>query len=76
MTLNALCHDNSFIVKEMHKLVKSVIITLRVRLSRGEMYIGHSRLCEYVSVCLSVSVSVPHRIPILLHGPGCNLGEW
>jgi len=28
--------------------------------------IGHDRLC----VCLSV----PCRIPALLHGPGCNLG--
>jgi len=32
------------------------------------MYIGHSHLC--VSVCLSVS----HRIPTLLHGPGCKWG--
>jgi len=29
------------------------------------MYIGHARLC----VCLSV----PRRIPTLLHGPECNL---
>jgi len=28
------------------------------------MYIGHGRLC----------VSVPRRISILLHGPGCKLG--
>jgi len=32
------------------------------------VYIGHGRLC----ICLSIS----HRIPTLLHGPGCNLGEW
>jgi len=32
------------------------------------MHIGHGRLC----VCLSVL----RRIPTLLHGPGCNLGEW
>jgi len=31
------------------------------------MYISH----ESVSVCLSV----PRRIPTLLHGPGCNLGN-
>jgi len=31
------------------------------------MYIGHGRLC----VCLSV----PRRIPTLLHGPGCDLGN-
>jgi len=35
------------------------------------MYIGHSRLCVCVSVCLSV----PRRISTLLHGPGCNLGH-
>ena len=28
------------------------------------MHIGHGRLC----------VPVPHRIPTLLHGPGCNRG--
>ena len=39
--------------------------------SQGEMYIGHGRL----RVCVSVCVSVPRRIPILLHGPGCNLGN-
>jgi len=46
-------------------------VTFRVRRSRGEMYIGHGRLCVCVSACLSV----PYRIPTLLHGPGCNLGE-
>ena len=34
---------------------------------RREMYIGHARLC----VCLSVR----SRIPTLLHGLGCNLGN-
>jgi len=38
------------------------IITFRVRRSRGEMYIGHGRVC----VCLPV----PRCIPTLLHGPG------
>jgi len=38
-----------------------------VRRSRGEMYVGHARLC----VCLSV----PRRRPTLLHGLGCNLGN-
>jgi len=37
---------------------------------RREMYCSHARLC--VSVCLSVR----GRMPTLLHGPGCNLGEW
>ena len=48
----------------------SYFVTFRVRLSRGEMYIGHGRdgrLC----VCLSV----PRCILILLRGLGCNLGE-
>ena len=38
--------------------------------SPGEMYSGHGHLS--VSACLCV----PRRIPALLHGPGCNLGEW
>ena len=40
------------------------IITFHVRHSQGEMYIGH------------MSLSVPRRIPTLLHKPRCNLGEW
>jgi len=36
------------------------------------MYTGHGRLCVYLSVC----VFVRRRIPTLLHGPGCKLGEW
>jgi len=36
------------------------------------MYCGHARLC----VCLSVCLSVRGRMPTLLHGPGCNLGNW
>ena len=39
-------------------------------ISRGEMYSGHGRL--YVCLCLSV----PCRIPTLLHGPGCKSEEW
>jgi len=35
--------------------------------SQGEMYIGHARLC--------VCVSVPRRMPTLLHGHGCKLGN-
>jgi len=47
---------------------RSAIITFRVRRSRGEMCIGHARLC--------VSLSLRRRIATLLHGPWCNLGEW
>ena len=36
------------------------------------MYIGHARLCVFLSVCLSVCPS-PHST--LLHWPGCNLGN-
>ena len=43
-------------------------ITFRVSHRQREMYCGHARL----SVCLSVRGCMP----TLLHGPGCNLGEW
>ena len=43
-------------------------LTFRVSRRRCEMYCGHPRLC--------VCVSVRGRMPTLLHGPGCNLGEW
>jgi len=46
----------------------TVVIPFRVS-SRGEMYIGNRRRC----VCLCVCLSVPRRIPTLLHGSGCKL---
>ena len=48
-------------------------ITFRVSRRRREIYRGHARL---VCVCLCVCLSVHGRMPTLLHGPGCNLGEW
>ena len=33
-------------------------------------------VCLYVCVCLFVCLSVPHRIPTLLHGLGCNFVKW
>ena len=35
-----------------------------------------TRVSVCVCVCLPVSMSVRGRMPTLLHGPGCNLGEW
>ena len=43
------------------------VITFRVSRRRREMYCGHALLC--------VCVSVRGRMPAILHGPGCNLGE-
>jgi len=43
------------------------LITFRKSRRRREMYSGHARLC----VCLSVR----GRMPTLLRGPGCNLGN-
>ena len=48
----------------------SQTITFRASRRRREMYNGHARL--FLPVC----VSVPHRIPTLLHGSECNLEEW
>jgi len=48
-------------------VLENVNYISREAYSRGEMYSGHGRLC----VCLSVA----RRIPTLLHGPGCNLGN-
>ena len=42
-------------------------VAFRVRRSRGEMYSGNGSLC----VCLSA----PRRIPTVLHGTGCYLGN-
>ena len=61
------------IVRSGAKLFARVcFIIFRVSRRRREMYSGHACL----SVCLSVCVSVRGRMPTLLHGPGCNLGEW
>jgi len=50
------------------------IITFCVSRRRRKMNCGHARLC--LSDCLCVCVSVRGRMPRLLHGPRCNLGEW
>jgi len=50
--------------------VYRAVITFHVSRRRHEMYCGHMRLC--VCVC----VSVCSCMPTLLHGSGCNLGEW
>jgi len=47
------------------------VITFRVSRRRREMYCGHASLC----VCLSACLFVRGRMPILLHGPRCNLGN-
>jgi len=54
----------------LSNVAKWQLTTLNFRVSRRrhEMYCGHARLC----VCLSIR----GRMPTLLHGPGCNLGEW
>jgi len=50
--------------------IHSVVVSFRVRNNRGEMYIGHRRLC----VCLCLSVCPSSHSHALLHRPGCNLG--
>jgi len=50
--------------------LRLLIITFPMSRRRREMYIGHARLS--VDDCLSVR----GRMPTLLHGPKCNLGEW
>jgi len=47
------------------QLAMLVIITFRVIRRRREMYSGHGRLC----------LSVPRRIPTLLHGPDVTWGN-
>ena len=59
-------------VLTVHAFVDLVILTFCMSRRRREMYCGHAHLC----VCLSMCVSVRGRMPTLLHGPGCNLGEW
>jgi len=48
------------------------LVKIRVSYNRGEMYIVHGCL----SLCLCVCLPVPRHITTLMHGPGCNLGEW
>jgi len=64
------CHVSKTLIHSIGFGRHSVVVTFRLRRSRGEMHIGHGRLC------LCVCLSVPRRILTLLHGPGCNLGEW
>jgi len=69
---NVVTSQNVLIVLEHQEKIKTsfviILITFRMSHRRCKMYSGHGRLC----VCLSVS----YRIPMLLHEPGCNLGQW
>jgi len=38
------------------------------------IYWSRPSVCLWVSVCVSVCLSVPHGFPTLLHRPRCNLG--
>ena len=62
------------VVQYTNTLIEFHITVAAFRVSRRprEMYCGHARLC----VCVCVCVSVRGRMPTLLHGPRCNLGEW
>jgi len=64
--------ENDLLPDVTQSVSSSPIITFRVSRRRRETYCGHARLC----VCLSVCLSVRGRMPTLLHGPGCNLGQW
>jgi len=66
----ALITLNDDVATQLHWVERTVnVITFRVSSRRHKMYCGHC-------VCLSVCLTVRSRIPILLHRPGCNLGEW
>jgi len=63
---------SSFIEHQGTSRVRLLWYEVLLYISHGrqrEVYIGH--MC-HVCVCLSV----PRRIPTLLQGPGCKLGEW
>ena len=62
--------SNDVRLDEVRRLAS--FVTFRVSRRRREMYCGHARIC----VCVSVCVFVRSCMPMLLHGPGCNLGEW
>jgi len=38
--------------------------------------VDYAKCIVVTCFCVSVCVSVRGRMPTLLHGPGCNLGEW
>jgi len=45
-----------------------LVIIFRVRRTEAKSIL-------VTAVCVSVCLPVPRRIPTLLHGPGCNLGN-
>jgi len=62
--------------QSINQSINQFFITFRVSRRRREVYCGHARLCVCVCVCVCVGLSVRGRMPTLLHGRGCNLGEW
>ena len=52
-------------------------VLFRVILCATKSFITFRVKCIVVTrVCVCVCLSVRGRMPTLLHGPGCNLGEW
>jgi len=58
----------------------SLFIAHTVSLQRIKLHfawgVAEAKCILVTAVCVPVCLSVPRRIPTLLHGPGCNLGEW
>ena len=76
--INAICQEvrpvSGVVVKSPQCTPCPTVITFCVSCRRREMYCGHTNVC--VSVHLCVCVSIRSCMPALLHGPGCNFGEW
>jgi len=69
------------VVKSLAALARTVISVTAFTLSRTAVISLHfargpaeAKCILVTAVCLSVCLSVPRRIPTLLHGAGCNLG--
>jgi len=60
--------------QKYNPLLLARLLSCACQLNINDLFFLH--FAQGLFVCVPVCLSVPRRIPTLLHGPGCNLGEW
>jgi len=55
--------------------VRPLVVHYCANLQSVQGFRCYNNIAPKLSVCLCVCLSVPRRIPTLLHGRGCNLGN-
>jgi len=72
-----ICYDATYMRRTRDQQCFAISQRAKVLISLVHFtWVVNDTKCILVTrVCMRVCVSVPHRVPTILHGPGCNLGN-